>query len=66
MQLLHKKTFYGIIDPNDGQKRKMTAFETYVALIKGYCAIIILLLPKTFSHGGYVFSPICLIVSAII
>jgi len=66
MQLLHKKSFYGIPDPNDGERKKMTAFETYVALIKGYCALMILVLPKSFTHGGYVFSPICLLLSATI
>lgn len=64
MQLLHKKSFYGIPDPNEGGRKKMTAFETYVALIKGYCALMILVLPKSFTHGGYVFSPICLLLSA--
>jgi hypothetical protein len=28
--------------------KKLTNFETYIALIKGYCAILILLLPKGF------------------
>jgi solute carrier family 36 (proton-coupled amino acid transporter) len=41
----------------------MNAFETYIAIIKGYCALMILVLPKAFSRGGYIFSPIAMIIS---
>lgn len=64
MQLLHKRSYYGIAHSGDGGKRKLSAFETYVALIKGYCALMILVLPKSFTTGGYVFSPLCLLASA--
>jgi len=33
MQQIHRKTFYGITDPSDGTKRKMTWFESYIALV---------------------------------
>ena len=36
--------------------KKMTSFETYIALLKGYCSISILLLPKAFLHGGWLAS----------
>lgn len=62
IQLLNQKQFKGFKDPIDGRKRKLTEFETYVALIKAYCALLVLLLPKAFSHGGFVFSPICVLV----
>ena len=35
------------------QARKMTSFETYIALIKGYCGISVLLMPRAFQHGGW-------------
>ena len=34
-------------------KKKMTPFETYIALLKGYCAISILIMPKAFLNGGW-------------
>lgn len=41
-------------------------WETYIALIKGYCALMILVLPKSFTNGGYLFSAFCLATSAIV
>jgi len=59
-----------VIEDGDGEEfkqrigiKKMTPFQAYFALIKAYCAINILLLPKGFRNGGYVLSPIALIVS---
>lgn len=46
--------------------RKLNRFETYVALIKGYCALTILTLPKSFQNGGYIFAPINLFISGIL
>ena len=43
---------------------KMGAFATYIALIKGYCALMILVLPKSFKNGGWAFSAGVMIVSA--
>ena len=43
--------------------KKMNAFETYIALIKGYCALMILVLPRAFGRGGYIFSPIVMMLS---
>ena len=39
---------------------KMTSFQAYFALLKAYCAINVLLLPKAFKNGGYLLSPIAL------
>ena len=72
IQMIHRKSLLG-----RGYKTKMngatgqtsvglTAFQTYVALLKGYCAIVILILPKAFTHGGYVFSPMCIFVSGFV
>ena len=44
----------------------MNAFESYVALVKGYCALVVLVLPRSFSKGGFLFSPLCLLISGII
>lgn len=43
----------------------MNMFQAYFALLKAYCAINILLLPKSFRNGGYVLSPITLICACI-
>ena len=37
-------------------KQKMSPKETYVALLKGYCAITILMMPKAFLNGGWAVS----------
>jgi len=36
----------------------MNAFETYIAIIKGYCGPSLLYVAKAFSNGGYIWSPI--------
>jgi len=33
--------------------KKLTPFETYIALIKGYCAVSILFVPNAFMNGGW-------------
>ena len=47
-------------------KRKMTPFETYIALLKGYCAIGIFIMPKAFLNGGWAASMIMEVVSAVV
>ena len=44
----------------------LSPFETYIALIKGYCAMTILLLPKAFTNGGWLASSIFLFTSGIV
>ena len=39
----------------------MSPFETYIALIKGYCVLLVLILPKSFANGGYVASGVLLL-----
>jgi hypothetical protein len=46
--------------------RKLSVFETYIALIKGYCAIVILTLPKAFENGGYLMSPFLMLGAALL
>lgn len=45
---------------------KIGPLATFLALIKGYCAIVVLILPKSFVNGGYLMSPAILIISAIL
>ena len=41
----------------------MGTMATYFAVLKGYCSINVLLLPRSFVNGGFVLSPIMLCVS---
>ena len=45
---------------------KLNQFETYIALIKGYCAILILFIPGAFLQGGYVMSSALMLASAFV
>ena len=47
-------------------KRKLSPFETYIALLKGYCAVAILLMPKAFANGGWAASAALEIAAAVI
>ena len=35
-------------DMKKAKKLKMTTFETYIALLKAYCAISVLIMPKAY------------------
>ena len=37
--------------------KKLSPFESYIAVLKGYCVLSILLLPKAFYDGGWLISP---------
>ena len=43
----------------------MTWFQTYIALIKGYCGACVLFTPKAFANGGLIFSPVALLISGL-
>jgi hypothetical protein len=43
--------------------QKMTAFQTYIAVIKGYCGACVLFTPKAYANGGWLFSTFALIFS---
>ena len=34
--------------------KTLTPFECYTALVKGYCVILVLVLPRSFVTGGFV------------
>lgn len=42
---------------------KLSNFETYIALMKGYCVLSMLLVPRAFSNGGWGASAILLMAS---
>ena len=68
IRLLHNQSFFFKFEQEevDVKKAKMNAFETYVAIIKGYCALMILVLPRSFQNGGYAMSVAVMGVSAYI
>ena len=45
---------------SSSELRKMGPCETFFAIAKSYCAVGILLLPKSFVNGGFVLSPLAL------
>jgi len=36
--------------------KKLSAWQTYVFLMKAYCGVSLLFFPKAFQNGGYLFS----------
>ena len=47
------------------KSEKMNRIQTFFALLKSYCAINVLLTPKSFANGGFLLSPIALIFACI-
>ena len=45
--------------------QKMSAFETYIAIIKGYCGQVLLYVTKAFANGGLVWSNLVMLISGI-
>ena len=45
---------------------KLSPFWTFVALIKGYCAIVILFVPSAFVHGGWGMSSLLFVLSGVL
>ena len=45
---------------NDQKIKKMGPIQTFFAIVKAYCAINVLLLPRAFANGGYLLSPIAM------
>ena len=43
-------------DSDKPELKKMGTFQTFIGMIKSYCAINLLLLPKAFANGGYALS----------
>ena len=53
----------GSEDAKRKKVKKMNNVQTFFALCKNYCAINILLTPKAFTNGGYIVSPIVMIIA---
>lgn len=47
------------------KSEKMSRMQTFFAMLKSYCAINVLLTPKSFENGGYLLSPIALVFACI-
>ena len=45
------------------KKQKMGTLATFFAILKAYCAINVLLLPLSFSEGGYILSPCAMLIA---
>lgn len=52
-------------ETKDSEIRKMTAFETYIAIIKGYCGPVLLYVTKAFANGGLAWSNAVILVSGL-
>lgn len=60
MRMLHSCSF------KEKEGGKLNAFQTCVAVMKGYCALMILALPRAWVKGGYLLSPIILLISGVV
>lgn len=47
------------------KSEKMSRMQTFFAMLKCYCAINVLLTPKSFANGGFLLSPIVLVIACI-
>ena len=47
------------------KRRLMTPLQAFFAIIKGYTTMNIFMLPIGFKQGGWLFSPIMLLISAV-
>lgn len=44
----------------------LSPFEVYITLVKGYCVILILILPRAFTTGGYITAAVLMFASGMI
>ena len=54
------------IETQTKELTKMSAFQTYVAVIKGYCGACVLFTPRAFTNGGWAFSCVALMLSGML
>ena len=47
-------------------ERTLNSFEVYVALVKGYCVVLVLLLPRSFVTGGYLCTAVLVLCAGVI
>ena len=55
-----------LISEESASEKLLSPFEVYIALVKGYCVILILIIPRAFVTGGYIMTAILLMVSGVI
>ena len=48
-----KRKYRAEKEARKAKKLKMTTWETYEALLKAYCALSMLVMPKAFQNGGW-------------
>ena len=48
------------------ESKLLTPFEVYITLLKGYCVILVLILPRAFVTGGYITTALLLVLSGVI
>lgn len=48
------------------ENKLLSPFEVYIALVKGYCVILILIIPRAFVTGGWLMSAILMMSSGVI
>ena len=65
-QLIPKVEPLEIDETEPAPIKKMSNFSTYIALVKGYCGLLVLVIPRQFRRGGLVFAPILMTVSGIV
>ena len=53
-----------ISNGSDEESKKLTGFQAFTALCKGYCAINILVLPKQFDNGGWLIGILAISIAA--
>ena len=49
-----------------GSQNKLSPFEVYIALVKGYCVILILIIPRAFVTGGWLMSAVLMMCSGVV
>lgn len=54
------------IENQTRELKKMDAFQTYVAVIKGYCGACVLFTPRAFTNGGWAFSCVVMVLSGML
>jgi len=55
-----------LISDQTESDKLLSPFEVYIALVKGYCVILILIIPKAFVTGGYLMTAFLMMASGVI
>ena len=69
---IEQMTYLAPAGPNSKQQasasneQKLSPFECYIALVKGYCVILVLVLPRSFATGGYACTAALVLASGVV